>query len=60
MKYYVGIREVWVREILVEANDEDEAKRKARDKACASGDDDNLEYSYELDENLWSVDEEVE
>ncbi len=57
MKFYVGIREVWVRGIYVEADGEDEAKHNAREDACATGNDEHLEYSHELDENLWSVEE---
>lgn len=49
-KYYVGIQEVHVNTVVVEANSPEEAKEKAR-----SEDTINLEYSHTLSSEFMTV-----
>jgi hypothetical protein len=54
-KYDVGIREVHVNTIRVEANNAKEARERAEGEAqCGEL---NLEYSHTLDSSLWTVEE---
>jgi len=54
MKYYVGIREVHIRNVTVEADSEEHAKEIA-DGPVHHMDDMHIEYSHDLDKELWSV-----
>lgn len=54
MQYLVGIREVWVNTVLVEAESEEKAIEKAGD-GDIDPDFDMLEYSHSLDSEVWSV-----
>ena len=50
--FLVGVREVHVSTILIEAYNKEEAKR-----LVGEGEEIYLEYSHTLDQNLWSVEE---
>lgn len=53
-KYIVGIREVHVLYVPVKANSPREAKIIANKQRVVL-DDLNIEYSHDLDKNLWTV-----
>jgi hypothetical protein len=58
-KYLVGVREVDIVLYMVEARSPEEAKTKVRDRQDCEivGE---PEYSHELDEEFWSVEETIE
>lgn len=53
-KYLVGIREVHINTVEVEAETPAEARMKANEMIC-SGCECDLEYSHTLDPELWTV-----
>jgi hypothetical protein len=60
-KFVVGIKEVWVREIYVNANTPDEALRMTVNDEYETDEDaeseGKFEFSHVLDEDTWSVEE---
>lgn len=56
MRYVVGIREVYVRDVVVEAESPAEAIEKAKDCENHVGEFDTV-YSHEIDSELWTAEE---
>lgn len=52
MKFYIGIREVHVSTVVVEAESKEQAIIKAKEGNCHEV---MCEYSHTLDSNTWSV-----
>lgn len=55
MRYIVGIREIHVRDVVVEAASKEEAIEKAKDCENHINEIDTT-YSHELDSELWTAD----
>jgi len=56
-RFIVGVREVWVRSIEVEAQDESKAKDVVREDCYGEEVEVDFEYSHILDSALWTVEE---
>jgi hypothetical protein len=56
-RYSIGVREVHFRYYTVEADNEDQAKELVDQRAPSAVDDELLEYSHELPQDTWSVEE---
>lgn len=56
-KFFVGVREVHVRYYSVTANNPDEAKARIKGRHASAVDEQELEYSHEMEPDTWSVEE---
>jgi hypothetical protein len=56
-KFMVTVKEVYTREIEVEAESKEEAIEKANDVIEEGEDEINLEYSHTLDTDEWTAEE---
>lgn len=55
-KYIVGVREVWVQPVEIEADSDSEAKHRVW-RGEGNRIDSEFEYSHCLDSSLWTVEE---
>ena len=55
MKYRVGVREVWVKYVDVEAESPEKALDLVRMYSVGDEQEDLFEYSHTLDSRLWGV-----